>query len=88
MSQPLRPGTVQTLGYLLDEVDATRGSMAPERAIRILIEDRVERYLFSRSEAEEVLHLLDAELYRRGADSLADSLTLTDSLRLQAEGYR
>ena len=82
-ARALNEGTKLTLGWLLDEVEETRGKRDEASAIRILIEDRDERGLFSAGEADKVRDLLDRELERRTADSLADTFSLTDILRLE-----
>lgn len=80
------PSTAQTMRWLLDEAEATRGAMPEERAIRLLIDDRQARFLFSEAEATEAHALLDAELDRRygpGNDSTADTFSIVEVLRRQ-----
>lgn len=82
----LNEGTRQTLGWLLDEVDETApGYMAVEQAIRTLVQDRTERYLFSRSEADKVLDMLDSVVAYRAEGGLSDTFGLTDLMRMRIE---
>lgn len=81
----MNPGTIMTLGWLLDEVEATRpAAMSEEQAIRTLLRDRVERRLLTQDEADAITDVLDQEVDRRENDSLADTFPLTEVLRLQA----
>lgn len=77
IDRDLNEGTRYTLRWLLDEVEATRGAWPEAEAIRMLVEERVERYLFSRSEADKILDLLDrwgAQPYGTGEASAVKAL--------------